>query len=94
MGIYSEKSTGRTFLVNSTAWGDGEYPGSDGKKFAVDAGIIGICPESLMAKDDGGGHMYTFKTPVDCDFRGGRFRFFWDSGSFLVIDTTGDDDAY
>jgi hypothetical protein len=53
-GIYEEKSTGRTFLVNSTAYGDGEYPGSDGNKFAVDAGIIGICSEDLMAKDDDG----------------------------------------
>ncbi len=93
MGIYTENSTGRTFVVNSTAWGDGEYPASDGKKFAVDAGIIGICPASLMAKDDGGGHMYTFDAPVRCKFSGGRFFFSWGYNS-LVIDTTGDDDAY
>ncbi len=93
MGIYTEKATGRTFLVGSTAYGDGEYPGSDGKKFAVDAGIIGICPKSLMAKDDGGGHMYTFREPVRCEFRGGRF--FFESGyKHLVVDTSGDDDAY
>jgi hypothetical protein len=93
MGIYTEKSTGRTFLVGSTAYGDGEYPGSDGNKFAVDAGIIGICPKSLMAKDDGGGHMYTFTQPVNCRFSGGRF--FFDSGyKHLVVDTSGDDDAY
>jgi hypothetical protein len=93
MGIYTEKATGRTFLVGSTAYGDGEYRGSDGNKFAVDAGIIGICPKSLMAKDDGGGHMYTFKTPVECKFQGGRFSFLsWSYG--LFIDTTGDDDAY
>ena len=92
-GIYTEKATGRTFLVNSTAWGDGEYPGSDGKKFAVDAGIIGICPKSLMTKDDGGGHMYTFTQPVNCRFSAGRF--FFESGyKYLVVDTTGDDDAY
>ena len=93
-GIYEEKGTGRTFLVNSTAYGDGEYEGDDGNKFAVDAGIIGICSEDLMAKDDGGGHMYTFKTPVECKFRGGRFSFFWNSYESLVIDTTGYDDAY
>ena len=92
-GTYEEKGTGRVFVVNSTAYGDGMYPGSDGNEFAVDAGIIGICSKSLMAKDDGGGHMYTFDSPVRCKFRGGRF--FFESGyKHLVVDTTGDDDAY
>ncbi len=92
-GIYEEKGTGRIFVVDSTAYGDGMYPGSDGNEFAVDAGIIGICSKSLMAKDDGGGHMYTFDAPVRCKFRDGRFFFSWGFKS-LVIDTTGDDDAY
>jgi hypothetical protein len=93
-GIYAEKGTGRAFLVNWTAFGDGEYPGSDGNKFAVDAGIIGICSQSLMEKDGNGGHMYTFKSPVCCTFkREGRFFFSDDTGR-LVVDTSGDDDAY
>lgn len=91
MGIYKEKATGYIFAMNGTAYGDGEYPGSDGKKFCVDAGIIGICPISLMAKNDGGGHIYTFRNEVVCTFKHGRF--FFDSGlDSLVVDTTGDDD--
>ena len=92
-GIYEEKNTGRAFLVAGTAYGDGMYVNSDMKDFAVDAGIIGICSHSLMAKNDGGGHVYTFAGPVECDFNDGRF--FFNSGTtYMVIDTTGDDDGY
>jgi hypothetical protein len=96
-GIYEEKGTGRVFLVNSTAYGDGLYVGSDGKEFAVDAGIIGICSKSLMAKDDGGGHVYTFRHPVGCRLHGGKFTF--TDGSFYIdINTDGwdenDEDNY
>jgi hypothetical protein len=69
------------------------YPGSDGKEFGVDAGIIGICSASLMEKSGNGGHVYTFKAPVRCKFAAGRF-FFTSQDKSLVIDTTGDDDAY
>jgi hypothetical protein len=93
-GIYAEKDSDRVFLVNGTAYGDGEYPGSDGNRFAVDAGIIGICSQSLMEKSGDGGHVYTFTSPVHCTFkRDGRF-FFSDQRTRLVVDTTGDDDAY
>jgi hypothetical protein len=93
-GVYEEKGTGRVFAVAGTAYGDGAYPGSDGNLFGVDAGIIGICSKSLMAKNDGGGHMYTFPTPFSCRFSRGRFRFASGTPQSLVIDTTGDDDAY
>lgn len=92
-GIYEEKATKRLFIVGNTAYGDGEYPGSDGNKFAVDAGIIGICSASLVEKSGRGGHMYTFKSPVRCKFTTGRFSFTSKERS-LLIDTTGDDDAY
>jgi hypothetical protein len=92
-GIYEEKNTGRTFLVSGTAYGDGLFVGSDFKEYTVDAGIIGICSASLMAKNDGGGHVYTFDKEVTCRFMNGRFFFNWNSDS-LVIDTTGDDDGY
>lgn len=89
-GIYKEKNTNRIFAVASTAYGDGEYKGSDGNKFAVDAGIIGICSKDLMAKDDGGGHMYSFNYPVEIRFSGGRFSF-ESRHKDLVIDTSGYD---
>ena len=92
-GIYEEKDTGRAFLVSRTAYGDGLFVGSDFKEYAVDAAIIGICSASLMAKNDGGGHVYTFDGEITCRFMSGRFFFNWNSDS-LVIDTTGDDDGY
>jgi hypothetical protein len=92
-GIYEEKNTGRAFLVSRTAYGDGLFVGSDFKEYAVDAAIIGICSASLMAKNDGGGHVYTFDEEITCRFMSGRFFFNWNSDS-LVIDTTGDDDGY
>jgi hypothetical protein len=85
-GIYKEKTTDNTFAMSVTAWGDGQYEGSDGKMFLVDAGIIGICSASLMAKNDGGGHVYTFDEPVTCRFQNGRFAFDWGYRS-LMIDT-------
>jgi hypothetical protein len=91
MGIYTEKATGRTFLVNSTAYGDGCYRGDDGNEFCVDAGIIGICSKSLMAKDDGGGHIYTFRRGVECRLRGGRFSF-TDGSTGVEIRTDGWDE--
>jgi hypothetical protein len=83
---YYEHKDGR-FFVNNTAWGDGEFIGSDGKSFPVDAGIIGICSSSLYVKAKVyGGHIYTFTQPVVCDFRNGKFRF--ESGSqYLKINT-------
>jgi hypothetical protein len=86
-GIYEEKDTGRVFLVANTAWGDGEFEGSDGKHFAVDAGIIGICCASLVKKSGEGGHMYTFDTPVKCNFRQGMFSFFYGWHQVLDINT-------
>ena len=92
-GIYEEKGTGRTFLVTRT-WGDGNYRGSDGNDFIIDSSSIGICSASLMAKNDGGGHTYTFSTPVKCNFRGGRCSFFWDRYNFLDVEIHEGDEEY
>ena len=90
-GLYTHHDTKNFFLVDSTAYGDGCYMGSDNREFCVDAGIIGITPVSCMAKNDGGGQIYTFKDPVECRFKNGRFTFI--SGfTNLIIDTTGEDD--
>lgn len=90
-GHYVEKEHPENFFfLNHTAYGDGTYPASDGNSFSVDAGIIGICPVSMMDKDDGGGRVYTFKNSVDCHFNNGVFLFKEkDTKKFLLkIDTT------
>lgn len=92
-GLYKKKDSSDFFLVDGTAYGDGCYQSSDGKEFGVDAGIIGIVPLSLVATKGAGGHFYTFKEAVKCKFGGGYFRFI--SGyDEVIIDTTGNDDAY
>lgn len=37
-----------TVFAFSTAYGDGEYEGSDGKKYDVDSGLIGLVPIGLV----------------------------------------------
>jgi hypothetical protein len=92
-GLYIQKDTTNFFLVDCTAYGDGCYMGSDQREFCVDAGIIGITPVSCMAKNDGGGQIYTFKDPVECRFKDGRFSFI-SGDTHLIIDTGGDGDEY
>jgi hypothetical protein len=90
-GLYQEKGTDRFFFVERTAYGDGLYYDSEGRDYGVDAGIIGICPASLMAKNDGGGQMHEFTEPVLCKFKGGVFKF--TSGfNEVSINTQGDYD--
>ncbi len=85
------------FMVDSTAYGDGDYEGTDGYHYLVDAGIIGICSADLIDPNNpswkSGGKVHTFKEPVEIRFKGGIFHF--SSGyEYLKIDTagSGDDD--
>jgi hypothetical protein len=86
-GIYEEKGSPRVFALERTAWDNGEFEGTDGKNFSVDAGTIGICSQSLMTKSGEGGHIYTFPSLVRCHFKMGRFTFFWDHYQSLDIKT-------
>ncbi len=76
-GFYTHKDGG-FFMVDSTAYGDGCYEGSDGFGYGVDAGIIGIVSENLIDMTNGalyGGKIHTFDKPVTCKFKGGKFTF-------------------
>lgn len=84
MGLYTQTGTSNFFLVNRTL--DLIYKSSDGKEFAHDAGQIGITPVSFLAKNDGGGHIYTFEKPVTCAFRNGRFCF---TSGYEILEITG-----
>lgn len=39
---------GHPIFVHSTAYGDGQYEGTDGRSYSVDAGIIGAIPVELI----------------------------------------------
>lgn len=43
---------GTKIYAMSTAWGDGEFRGSDGFYYGVDAGIIGLVPVTVKLDDD------------------------------------------
>lgn len=79
-GLYMKDSK-KFFLVGQTSWGDGEFSGSDGCKYLVDAGVIGIVSEELISsdpdsgKDTDGGKVYTFLTPVVVTMEKGIFTF-------------------
>lgn len=85
------------FGVFHTAYGDGCYRGSNGKKYGVDAGVIGIVSAGLFKSPTGkdkcgpyGGTMIEAKSPLT--FRSddrGRFWCEWD-GNEVYIDTTGE----
>ncbi len=79
---------GKPVLGFSTAWGDGLYPGSDGRGYPVDAGLIGLVPLDLSkSKDDGFlGSTVTFEESFTCTREGGTLTF-----GHIVIET--DDEA-
>ncbi len=87
-GIYTKGSS--FFMVDSTAYGDGDYEGSDGYHYLVDAGIIGICSEDMIDPNNPswkeGGKIHTFTQPVEIRFNRGVFYF--NSGyTYLRINT-------
>lgn len=55
-GTFSDPKTGLSVAVAGTAYGDGCYLGSDGTKFPVDAGVIGVVPLELVQ----------YKNSLDC----------------------------
>lgn len=89
-GLYQKKGSSDFFLLDNTAYGDGVYYGTDGREFGVDAGIIGICPASLVVKGYGENTLYEFKEPVTCRFKKGRFAF--SSGYIRLVINTVDDE--
>ena len=92
-GLYSKGSS--FFLVDGTAYGDGQYMGTDGYPYAVDAGIIGICSADLIDSKNTsicGGMIHSFDAPVNMTFNNGIFRF-QSGSSTLIIDTRGTEES-
>ncbi len=89
-GLYS--SDLGSFMMHGTG-GDGEFKGSDGYGYPVDAGLIGIASLACCnpEKDLYGGKVFTFDKPVECSFNDEAFTFY--SGDFyLRISNWGDYD--
>jgi hypothetical protein len=68
----------KTFILAfRTRWGDGEYWGSNGMSYPVDAGLIGLVPVDI-AKDLESHYqnIVTFKKDTICSYNGsGKLRF-------------------
>ena len=84
-----------TFAVAGTAWGDGLYKGSDGREYGVDAGVLGIVPESLWKVDDleadSEGKVIDVQTELTFIAIDGVFSVTADGSSFAV-DTSEEDE--
>lgn len=88
-GLYYKES--QQFLVGHTFDGDGEFRGSDGCKYSVDAGVIGIVSQGLISKDPDGGKVHTFSTDVFVTMEKGVFTF-ENEDIYLQINTGYDDE--
>lgn len=78
---------GHKILGLSTLYGDGQYPGSNGFDYPVDAGLIGLVPVSMAYGNDCVGRpdlvtKVTFDKPVVCQYERGLLRF-----GHITIDT-------
>ncbi|MFQ7077969.1 MAG: hypothetical protein ACLRSW_08555 [Christensenellaceae bacterium] len=86
-GIY--EIDGHKFAVGNTACGDGEYEGTDGYSYSVDAGVIGYA-DGIMRKND-------TETLTNCRYvkakraefkaEDGMFHIRFDTGETIDIDT-------
>jgi hypothetical protein len=85
---------GKPVFVAGTAYGDGEYFDSDGNRYSVDTGTIGIIPavlcdkkrlnETVKGRD---GYVESFARAFEVQASGGRFQF-----GHILIATDGSDD--
>jgi len=85
-----------TFVVAGTAYGDGVYRGTDGRDYGVDAGVLGIVPESLWkvgeAEAGGMGKVIDVRTKLEFEEQNGVFQVTADGDTFVVDTSNGDED--
>lgn len=92
-GQFEAYDSGCCFAVAQTAYGDGSYVDQDGHDYPVDAGVIGIVPLELVAKEKAKNLGSIFVDPgmAIYDIRDGVFDFTMPNGDHVHIDTTGED---
>ena len=95
-GAFQDPETGLRVAVAGTAYGDGEYPGSDGTSFPVDAGVIGLVPLELAKKEGGLEDGKVFRTPGTACFEAedGKFRVTLPNGEEYTVDTDPENENY
>lgn len=95
-GAFEEPETGLKVAVAHTEYGDGRYQGSDGTKFPVDAGVIGLVPLELVKKESGLEDGRVIEVPGTALFEAedGQFKITAPSGEIITIDTSYDCDYW
>ena len=80
---------GTRFWTHGTMYGDGSYHDNEGRKYAVDAGLIGVVSIDQIDKKPSwleGGQVIKFDRGFEPYYNEGRFHF-----GYLTIDTSGND---
>lgn len=83
---------GLSFQVHGTAWGDGEYKGSNGFIYGVDAGVLAIVPMELATKERGLDKGTRHKSSTaKLKYKDGVFNMIFDNET-ITIDTDPSED--
>ena len=95
-GVFEDPETALKVAVAHTEYGDGRYQGSDGTKFPVDAGVIGLVPLELVKKESGLEDGRVIEVPGTALFEAedGQFKITAPSGEIITIDTSYDCDYW
>lgn len=95
-GVFEDPKTGLKVAVASTKYGDGAYLGSDGTRFPVDAGVIGLVPLELVKKESGleDGKVIEVPGTALLEAEDGQFRITAPNGEIITIDTSYDCDYW
>lgn len=80
---------GNKFAMASTAYGDGCYADDYGNVYGVDAGVLGLVPLELVAKQNGvqWGAVFEGKGEATMVAKDGEFEFTLPNGRKIKIDT-------
>jgi len=94
-----EVSNDNFFAVDSTAYGDGNYKGTDGKSYSVDAGVIGAVPQELWKSNITESELNSLGTILNtnqCQFCSemGYFEIYYNGGKYIHIDTANNEEEY
>lgn len=86
-GFFQKKAfvefEGGVVFSSNTAYGDGHYRASDGQRYPVDAGLLGLVSKSLvddLEYAEGCGNIIKFERPTKVSAEGGYFDF----GKFTI----------
>lgn len=92
-GAFTDPKSGLQVAVAGTAFGDGEYEDQRGRRYGVDAGVIGIVPCELIKPEYySGGHIFEGAGEAIFESENGVFNITLPSGEKVHIDTSGDED--